>query len=147
MIKEFEFYHGSAITRLIHSKKPISVRSFPNHGNASYVINEKIGLYLKYSTNRLTPWRFSFQKDHQAEIDELKSQFGDIILGLICFDDGIVGLDYSEIKTILDSVHSEVEWVSVSRKPRGQYSVNGSDGELFYKISEGDFLKKVLREV
>ena len=144
MIKEFEFYHGAAITRLIHSQKPISIRVFPNHGNASYVVNDSVGLYLKYSSNRLSPWAFSFQQTHQVEIDELKKNFPNVIVGLICHEDGIVGLSYDELKTILDHNHENVEWISASRKPRGQYSIKGKDGNLLYKISEGEYLKKVL---
>jgi hypothetical protein len=144
MTKNFEFYHGAALARLVHAKKPLSIRTFPNHGNASYVINEKVGLYLKYSSKRMPPWGFSFQKEHQEEIDELKDSFGYLILGLICADNGIVGLNYDELKVILDNAHEEIEWISVSRKIRGQYSVKGSDGSLLYKVAEGEYLRKVL---
>jgi hypothetical protein len=144
MIKEFEFYHGAAITRLIHSQKPFSIKVFPGHGNASYVVNEKVGLYLKYSSKRLSPWAFSFRKAHQSEIDELKRYFKNVVVGLICHEDGIVGLSYNELKTIVDDNFEEIEWISASRKPRGQYSIKGKDGRLLYKISEGEFLNKVL---
>jgi hypothetical protein len=147
MVKEFEFYHGAAITRLIHSRETISIRVFPDHGNASYVINEKVGLYLKYSSSRMSPWQFNFQKSHQMEIDELKKIFQNVVVGLICHDNGVVGLSFSELKTILDNNHEAVEWVSASRKPRGQYSIKGKDGALLYKLSEGEFVSKVLEHI
>jgi hypothetical protein len=144
MIKGFEFYHGAAITRLVHSQRPLSIKVFPGHGNASYIVNDRVGLYLKYSSKRLSPWAFSFQKEHQSEIDELKSKCPVVIVGLICHDDGIVGLSYLELKTILDDKHERVEWVSASRKPRGQYAIKGKDGRLLHKVSEGEFIAKVL---
>ena len=70
MIKEFEFYHGVVFTKLIHSsKKCISIKSFPTSSNASYIYNENIGIYIKHSTKRLSPWHFSLQKIHLDEID------------------------------------------------------------------------------
>jgi hypothetical protein len=147
MVKEFEFYHGAAITRLIHSRQTISIRVFPDHGNASYVINEKVGLYLKYSSSRMSPWQFNFQKTHQLEIEELEKIYRNVVVGLICHDNGVVGLFFSELKIILDNTYEEVEWISASRKPRGQYSIKGKDGALLYKVSESEFVSKVLEQV
>jgi len=144
MIRDFEFYHGAALAKLIHSKKPVTLRLYPSGSNASYVINEKVGLYLKHSANRMSPWHFSFQKKHQNEILEMEKQFGYVVVGLTCYDDGVVGLNYKELKSVLDEFHEPVEWISVSRKPRHEYSVKGKDGKLRHKIRRSDFVEKVL---
>lgn len=146
MIKEFEFYHGVVFTKLIHcNNKSISIKSFPTASNASYIYNEDIGIYIKHSTKRLSPWRFSLQKIHQDEILQMKNQLKEVFLILVCGDDGVVTLSYDEFKQILDDVHEVVEWISVSRNPNKEYTVKGSDGALVRKIGKSDFNKKLLK--
>jgi hypothetical protein len=144
MIKEFEFYHGAAIARLVHSNVPFSIRLYSNKSNASYVVNDKVGLYLKHCSKRMTPWRFSFSLDHQAEINDMNKEIGRVIIGLICHHDGVVGLTYEEFRSVLDSSCKGAEWICVSRKAREKYSINGSDGKLRYKIGEADLAQRVL---
>lgn len=146
MIKEFEFYHGVIFSRLLHAaKKNISIRAYPTSDNASYVINDNIGIYVKYSSKRLTPWRFSFLKRHQDEILEMKNKFGEVFLLLVCHHDGIVALSFDDLKSILNDTHEEIEWVSVSRNKRQMYSVSGSDGDLKFKVGRNDFPDKLFK--
>ena len=52
MIKEFEFHHGVVFSHILHSAdKNISIRSYPTSDNASYVINDNIGIYIKVITS------------------------------------------------------------------------------------------------
>jgi hypothetical protein len=146
MIREFEFYHGIVFARLLHATKAeISVQSFPTSDNASYVINGKVGVYIKYSSKRLSPWRFSFQKRHQEEILEMKNKLGEVFVLLVCNDDGVVGLNFSEIREILDEVHKEAEWIRIVRTRRQMYAVQGSDGKLEHKSGKDDFPQRILK--
>jgi len=144
MIKEFEFYHGSVFARILHnSHRIISVQSFLPSSNASYVINNDIGIYLKYSTKRLSPWRFTFLKEHQAEIEQMKEQMKNVFLLLVCGSDGIVCLSFDELKQILNDQHEPIEWISVNRNKREMYTVKGSGGDLGFKIGTSDFPEKI----
>jgi len=144
MIREFETYHGAVLSRLIHGGVPVQIRTYPSTDNASYIVNDSVGMYIKYSSKRMTPWNFSFQKRHQNELQEMKDRFGSVFLVLVCGDDGLVTLSFEELKSILDEQHEEVEWISVSRRPREKYKVTGSDGKLNHKIGENEFPKKIL---
>ena len=144
MIRDFEFFHGAAFARLIHSGQKVTIVPFKPLGNAAYVVNGRCGLYLKHSSSRMSPWGFTFHRDHQEEIDEMHRLFSQVVVGLVCNDDGIVGLDYSEFRTALDNNHESVEGISVSRKPRSMYIVKGRDGALEWRIGESDFVKKML---
>ena len=145
MIKEFEYYHGAVFTQLIQeSKKNISLKAYSDSSNASYILNENIGLYIKYSKKRLTPWRFSLQKIHQEEILQMKTNLSEVFLLLVCGEDGIVTLNFEELKKILNDAHEEVEWISASRNPNKEYTVKGSDGALGRKVGKNDFPKKIL---
>ncbi len=144
MIKEFEHYHGVVFSRLLHKYTGVvTLRTFPTKGNSSYVINDRIGIYIKYSTKRMSPWRFSFTREHQDEIREMRDNLDVTFLLMVCKSDGIVALSYPELKNILDENHEEVEWVSVSRKPRGSYVVKGADGKLPYRANKNDFPDKL----
>lgn len=112
-------------------------------GNSSYILNDKVGLYIKYSAKRMSPWRFSMQQEHQDEILEMKNNLSEVFLLLVCGEDGIVTLGFNELKVILNDAHSAVEWISASRNPRKEYTIKGSDGKLARKVGKTDFPKKV----
>lgn len=145
MIKEFSFYHGVVFAMLLHnSSTPLIIGQYPSSDNASYTINDSIGIYIKYSTKRLSPWHFSFQNMHLSEIYEIDRKFEKVILLLVCRDDGIVGLTMEEFKQITDSAKKGTEWISVKRRPKEKYTVKGSLGTLSYKIGKTDFCEKIL---
>jgi len=145
LIREFELYHGAALSRLIHAQDNLVIERYPGlGGNAAYVINKRVGLYVKHSTNRMSPWTFTFLQNHQDEIFEMKSVLENVFVAMVCNDDGIVCLDYSELKNVLDDDHSLAEWIRISRRPREKYTVTGSDGKLRTKIGENEYPFKVV---
>jgi hypothetical protein len=148
MIRDFEIYHGIVFARLLNaSSAPISTASYPSSSNASYFLENgghSAGMYIKYSTKRLSPWRFTFLQEHQGEIDRMKAEFGEVFLILVCGKNGIVVLNHDELKSILDHNHDPAEWVSVARGKRQMYTVKGKDGALDCKIGETDFPRKIL---
>jgi hypothetical protein len=146
MIRDIEFFHGAALARLVRSSRGITISLFKKRNNASYLINGCCGLYLKHSSSRMSPWSFTFQRDHQHYIDEMYRLVGYVVVGLICNDDGVVGLDYNELRSVLDDNYEAVEGLGISRKPRGMYLVKGHDGKMNYRIGKGDFVKKVLAQ-
>lgn len=146
MLKEFEFFHGVVFARILHDgNMPVDVKSYPTPDNASYIVNNSIGIYIKYSSKRMSPWRFSFQKEHQDEILEMKNKLGEVYTIFVCNDDGIVCLGFDELKQVLDNQHDIVEWVSIARGPKEKYEVKGHDGKLRFKIGNSDFPKKIFR--
>ena len=146
MIKDFEFFHGVVFTRLLHgSQRVVSLTAFPSTSNASYVVNGSIGIYIKYSTKRMTPWRFTFKKEHQEEIELMKGRFKEVFLVLVCNDDGLVCLSYSELRDILNNQHDCMEWISATRHKREMYTVKGSNGRLDLKVGQRDFLEKIFK--
>jgi hypothetical protein len=144
VIREFEFYHGAVLARLLHgARSECSIRVFETRSNSSYVVNSEVGIYIKYSSKRLTPWRFTFTKEHRAEIERLRKAVSRTFVLLLCHDDGVVCLTQDELKQILEPEYSDVEWVSASRRRREMYSIKGSDGSLEFKIGQGQFPGKL----
>ncbi len=146
-LNEYEFFNGVVLNRLIRKGKPIKIDIFPTSGNNSFMINDKVGLFLKYSTKKISPWRFSFTREHQEEMKIMKDLLSDVYLVLICGKDGIACIEYEELKIVLDEYFEDVEWVSASRLKREQYSIKGSNGKLDFKIADSDFPKKIFDKI
>ena len=146
-LNEYEFYNGVVLNRLIRKGKPIKIDVFPTSGNNSFMINEKVGLYIKYSTKKISPWRFSFTREHQEEMKIMRDLLDNIYLVLICGKDGIACIEYEELKQVLDEYYEEVEWVSASRLKREQYSIKGSNGKLDFKIADTDYPRKIFEKL
>jgi hypothetical protein len=146
MINEFEFFHGAALITISQaSKKPITIESLKgSYENSAYILNNSMGLYIKHSKKRLSPWIFTFHKKHQDTIKELNDIYGKSVLLLICNSDGIVGLDFQELKKVLDNKHTEIEWIRVERTKGKLYKVTGSDGALEFKVGMTDYINKAL---
>lgn len=139
----YTFFHGSALVRLIHDSRTYSVKLY--RGNNCYLVNEKSCIYLKHSTKRISPWSFTFQREHMVEIASLCNQNKNLFVVLICSDDGVCCLSYDELaQVIFFGSISQSKFVRVSRSPREKYAVSGSDGKLKHKIGDNDFPGKVL---
>jgi len=135
MINEFKAYHGSAFVELIdESGIPITLSRPYLSNNAIYVLNDTIGLYLKHSVKRISPWRFTFHKEHVSEIAELLLNFEIVNLVLICGRDSIAVIDSDEIRAILPITRPEASWVSVQTGHNTMLTVEGSSGNLKRKI-------------
>ena len=146
MINEFEFYHGVAFARMLHViQKELAIKPYSPSDNAAYVVNGSIGVYIKYSSKRLSPWRFSFQHKHRDQVLAMKKDVGDVFVLLVCNDDGIVILTFDEFRQVLNQTHGGVEWISATRNRRQMYSIKGSDGKLSFKVGKDEFLGKILR--
>lgn len=145
MIKEYEYLHGVVFNRLCNvTTIPINIRPFKPEGYSSYIINDSAGLFIKYSSKRLSPWRFTFQKSHQVEISEMQKRYSEVFIALVCNLDGVVVLNHSELKLILDDDHKDSEWMSVSRTRNKMYTVAASDGKLGFKISKTSCPDKIV---
>ena len=141
MNKDLEKYHGLVILKIIRMN-PFSINFLKKNAN-SYVMNDKIGLYIKHSSRRVSPWVFTFKKEHQDEISFLEAQYDAVFICLVCHNDGVVCLNFKELKFILDYNHAD-EWVRVSRRPGEKYSIHGSDGKLKNKKGNSEFPKIIL---
>ena len=143
MIKEFELYHGAALSKIAQDDTRTLINSFPTASRCTYLINDSIGLYIKHSTKRLTPWGFSFTKQHQDELKFMADSLSKVFIAFICGPDGIACLSYGELKNVLDEIHEDCEWVRISRGPREKYAISGSDGRLRFKIAHNYFPGKL----
>lgn len=148
MIRQVEQYHGAALARLVRSEgsPPIKLQWHPRYRSA-YVLDGCVAVYMKYSTNRLSPWTFGFKSGHQAEIADLRDEFDEALVALVCGTDGVACLSSAEYQRVLDDVLRASEWVRVARGPRQKYSVTGSDGRQGFRVGDNEYPAKVYAAV
>ena len=142
-LREVEFYHGCVFSRLAQLDAGISIKRLKDFSQGFYILSGKLPVYIKHTTKKLSPWRFSFHKTHQDELQSLKSKHGFALIVFVCGHDGICCLEFDRFKNILDYVHEDVEWVAIRRKRGEKYAVSGKDGELKGKIGDIDFTNLV----
>jgi len=139
MIPEYQFYHGALLHELIveaAGELRIALRDFHGRPDA-FVINGEVGILIKHSTARLTPWLFSFAKDHLLELRALREETRVCYAVLICDEDGFVCVRDSDLIAILASANAEAVSVRVDRRPRKMYRVSSSGNALDRKVAKG----------
>ena len=119
MIRHIEWYHGAALARLmrLEGSSAVSCRLHTRYRSA-YVLDDCVAIYLKYSTNRLSPWAFAFRPEHQDEIASLREDCEEVFVTLICGSDGIACLSDGEYQLVCDPPARRTESLRVTPAPR-----------------------------
>lgn len=141
MLPDYRRYYGCVLGRLIdHCATSLKIRRL-NHGvQGFYLVEDKMPIYIKFSRSRRGPWTFNFHHEHQLQYSKLVSTYGDCITAFVCGKDGIAALSHVQLREILDDQFDQQESVSIRRKLKRMYSVNGTNGKLSQKVSRDSLL-------
>lgn len=146
MSNEFEFYHGVALCRIIHNAPHAAIKLYSENSNSSYVLNSDIGIFIKYSTKRMSPWQFTFTRKHIDELFGMMQNLKAVYLALVCKDNGIVCLAPKEIKALIDNDLNKTQGFLVARKPREKFRVSyGRYDKLKFRIANNEFPTKIFK--
>ncbi len=139
MISDYKLYQGAVLAQLIDEiDETLAIRDLREEGRQSaYVINDRIGLYIKHSTARLPPWQFTFSKANALSLMELRQQASEVYVTFVCWLDGMMCMSLDELTSILGAGVSDQAWVRVQRRKNEWYSVSGAAGDLPYKKPQG----------
>lgn len=136
MITDSARYYGAVFTYIIDRwEGSVAIRKAYEDALGFYLINERIPIYIKYSTNRKSPWTFNFQKEQQYRQQYLVDIMKECIVCFVCGKDGIVALRHADFRTILDENFENQEAVTIRRRHNTMYYIKGRDGELDRKLS------------
>lgn len=135
MIPEYKLYHGAVLADIVAMHEgPVTLRPEAEGGRLlNYVINESVGLQVKYATQRLHPWHFSFPSSHIYSLSILASTYPTCFVVLVCHTDGMVVIDAADVIALLKS-NAEQVWLRADRKKREMYRVHGPAGEFHGKF-------------
>jgi hypothetical protein len=106
-----------------------------------------VGIYMKYSRNRRSPWDYSYDRKHQEEVDRLFRSHGEVFTILIAGDDGYACINHSELKVVLDDKFDDVEWIRVSRKLNESYRISGKDGSYARPLKRRAFPDRITAHI
>jgi hypothetical protein len=139
MIPEYKLYHGAVLAELVdHLPNGVAIDELREDGRlTSYVLDNRVGLHVKHSMQRLSPWQFTFTAANVAELGFLQMTHNDSFVVLVCRTDGMVCLTIEELKSVLAFGAADQAWVRVSRHRRELYSVAGGASELSRKKPDG----------
>jgi len=132
-IKKQEFYEGAALHLLARTGAVKSIR----YEAPFFLVNDRISLYLKYSTKGRSPWGFKFMPDEQTVLGARSSE-SLVVIGLICGADGVAALPYDAYLRVASARKTAVH-VSCYRQHGEHYEVNGPDGRLDEKVSPSNW--------
>ncbi len=125
---DYERYHGIVLRVLITELSTgMHVKAEDAHGVVnSFVLNGKVGLYIKHSAQRLSPWIFSFTEDHIAELNLLSEYTEQSFVCLVCGYNGFLTLDMEEVQQLMDTKGSDRSLsIHVKRRKHHMYAVGG----------------------
>lgn len=107
-IKEFEYYHGAVLTKILRKDIPTSLKLVETNKDSwcIYIINDAVALYMRYRSPRKTNnhlcWSFSFDQNQLAEISNYLDKNLDLKFTLICING-----DYEEYKPEICLIYKE----------------------------------------
>lgn len=139
MFDDYELYHGVAIREIVvNAASGVRIAPFRLGGRiAAFVLNEKIGLFLKHSSKRLSPWPFTFQIDQLECLRDLEAECLRSFVIFVCGPDGMLTMAFEELHGLLNFENSEQAWIRIERKPRSLFKVRGNLREHPRKIAKG----------
>jgi hypothetical protein len=107
-------YHGAALTQIAEHPQFTAINSFQHHADKSrsgYLVNQDIGIYLKYATKETKPYGefvFTFRDDHIAEIDALAQKAEKTFIVFVCVEaEEICCIRRTELHALLDARRQE----------------------------------------
>lgn len=135
MIPEYKLYHGAVLADIVDKAQgEVSFREVVDDGRLlNYVVNDRVGLQIKYSTARLRPWHFSFSSAHIEQLRALTKEFPRTFVVLVCRTDGFVSIPAVPLLTFLAKGAGSA-WLRVDRKKREMYRVFGPAGDYGSKM-------------
>ena len=158
-IYKYEPSHGPVLHRLIAALEQLSDEYTIQRGMGKYSylvksaqydssrVDKSIGLFIKYSNKKLSPWRYTIYKAEQEELEILQELCSTVFLIIVNGFDGIACLTFKDLKEILDENYGDSEWISVKRRLHTEYRIAGSDGRLEKKIATNSFPKIVINKL
>lgn len=139
MIPEYKLCHGAVLAEIVHDlDKPVMIDELVEDGRlSSYILNDRIGLRVKHSTQRLSPWPFTFTNSNMLELLDLRDRCDNVYIVFVGSHLGMVCLTIEEMLEIGDPGGSGQLWIRIERSRGKWFSVFGAKGKLTSKKPNG----------
>ena len=140
-IKEQDFYYGAALSQISEYASLATVSKVKGE-DGLFRINKDKHLLIRYSTVAEGEWRFSLRV---VDVGAIARHFdtGNFFVALVCGGSTICLLTKDDLAVLIDPFTPEPQWLSVSFDFGKQMQVNGTKGQLRYKIPHNAFPKNI----
>lgn len=130
MIPEYKLWHGAVLADLVDSfNGPVTFREHSDPGRLlNYVVNNCIGMQIRFATKKLHPWNFTFSAAHVGALVDLQARYPVTFLVLVCRDDGIIAVEADQVIPVLAT--NDQTWLRADRRKREMYRLYGPAGEF-----------------
>lgn len=133
-VHDFEFYHGAALTKIMRSDRPITLRMIetaPSEVWSAYRLNDEVVLYVKHSANPRTGkrkrgstrWPFTFTPAQLQQANSLRTT-SPLFVALVCASYRIGKgpmeiclLDQEQLEKCIDLTSSATQVITVECEP------------------------------
>jgi len=126
---EFERYYGIVFTSLFEEVTDVRIKKISDNDSA-YVLNNRLWLYIKHTTARISPWSYSFRTHDFAVIDQLELETTEIAFGLVCGFHGVCLISSQDLKVAGGVFQGDALRITVRTMRGGSWKVSGTAGEL-----------------
>jgi hypothetical protein len=139
MLDDLELIQGAVLRQIVvGASAPVRIAPLEKAGRTNtFVVNEDVGLHVKHSRKRMSPWLFTFHVDQLSELLDVQQNYRNSFVALVCGTDGIATLDLTSLRSIINFDSSEQAWVRVTRQPRSMYGITGNSSDLSHKVARG----------
>jgi hypothetical protein len=129
LTQEFERYYGTVFTSLFEEASDVRIKKVSDNDSA-YILNDRLGLYIKHATARISPWNYSFRTNDFAIIDQMGIEVKEIAFGLICGFHGVCLISSDDLKVAGGVFQGDPLRITVRTMRGGSWKVSGTSGEL-----------------
>ena len=139
MIPAYKFFHGAVLAELVDIlDQAVSIDELVEEGRlTSYVLDGKVGLQVKHSSDRMSPWKFTFTAANIRELGFLQMTHANSFVVLVCNDDGMVCLRVDELVSLISIGKGDQASIRVSRHRNQLYEVSSGSSELPTRRPDG----------
>lgn len=138
-------HHGAFLAGLIDKTTlPISIRRIEIEENHFYELNSSIGLYVTYSTKRLSPWTVTFTQDHVKAIFDKMKIYEDFFLVIVCEFNFSAVINRNEISDLLSPSRIQASSITIRTGHDKSLAISGSEGDLKRKLLKSKAYDQIL---
>ena len=139
MLDSFQASQGLVLREIIvGAARSVSVSPYNRFGRLdAYIFDKAVGVSIRYSTKRLSPWPFTFHIAQVSELLDLEVECRACFASFVCGIDEIVTIDMATLHELVSFKANEQAWLRIARKPRSLYSLVGNRAVLNRKVPRG----------
>lgn len=125
------FYHGAALSLITDHVDFVGLSRIKDIASNAFALNNNIGVFVKHTEGKASPWVFGFTPEHQEAVRHLFDRFKKrAFVVCVCPPAGICILTYGEYAAVIDENFNVQGNLTIKRPSGGGFRVNGPKGQL-----------------